>query len=159
MGSRYGIDNPIKNIKMKNAVIFIAIMILGCQNQDSRSKSLVNKIAQLCNCQNSEGKTIEVRAKEILGQDFYISINSVEAFSDKLEAHPDKLEVLIQTTEKEFLENDQYLLCAKQYLNNINLDRGLSKEEESLLTYFNKEKEFTVYRVLPFLIAYIQEIN
>lgn len=142
---------------MKNLLVFIICVVLSCQNQESPPKSLVDKVAELCRCQNSEGKTIETRAREVLGQDFYLAVNSAETFSEALENHPDKLEVLSQTIEIEFLKDENYKKCAKQSLKSIDFERNLAKEGTNILVFFNEKKEYTIYRMLPFLITYLQK--
>jgi hypothetical protein len=144
---------------MKNLFTFITVIILGCQNPETPSKSLVDKMAELCGCQNSEGKTIEIHAREVLGQDFYLMVNTVEAFSEKLKSHPDEFAKLTQTIENQFLKDGKYAKCAKQFLKSINADikRGAAKDEAPVLNFFNEKKEFTVYRMLPFMITYFEQ--
>lgn len=139
---------------MKKFFIPILLVVICCQNK----KSAFDGISKLCNCQNSKGKTIEIRNKEVLGNEFYNKANSIEAFSEALKADANKSVILEKTLESEFINDAVYKKCATISLKDIDFEQPLSKiEEEKIINFFNAKKEFTVYQVLPSLIVHFKQ--
>lgn len=146
-------------MKLRFLALLICAFCFGCS--ENKTESTISAIQSLCECENSQGKTIDAMTKEFFGSDIYSNSPNSKSFSDAINGLDAPLrDAWYNAIFKDFFADTKYMNCAKNSISSVKefFENGLNKnEEENLIKFLDQTKHYAIYRTLPVIIEVVQD--